>query len=188
MSRSDVPDGLLEVGRIGKPHGVRGDLYVTFTSDVVARHEPGATLSVRAPRDSAANRSSGEDELIELTITTSRPVQDRFVVHFDGIDDRTAAERLVNKTLFAAPRDDDDDDDALWVHELIGARVVDTSGRQWGTCVSVIDNPAHAILEISNGALVPIPFVVGNVVVGNADGVVTIDPPLGLHPDDIDAG
>lgn len=184
MSRSDVPDGLLEVGRIGKPHGVRGDLYVTFTSDVAARHEVGATLSVRAPHDSTATRVATGDDLIELTIAASRPVQDRFVVHFDGIDDRTMAEKYVNKALFAAPQDqDDEDDDALWVHELIGARVVDVSGRQWGTCVSVIDNPAHAILEISNGALVPIPFVVGNV-----DGIITIDAPMGLHPDDIDAG
>ena len=39
-------DGLLEVGRIGRPHGVRGDTYVTFTSDVASRHETGSVLFV----------------------------------------------------------------------------------------------------------------------------------------------
>ena len=181
VSRFDVPAGLLEVGRIGKPHGVRGDLYVTFTSDVAERHEVGATLFVRAPRDASRTSPAGGDDLVALTIATSRAVQDRFVVHFEGVDDRTAAEKMVNKTLYAHPVEDDDD--ALWVHELIGARVVDRTGREWGSCVSVIDNPAHAIIEISNGALVPVPFVVSH-----EDGVITIDPPSGLHPDESDAG
>jgi hypothetical protein len=41
--------------------------------------------------------------------------------------------------------------------------------------VAVIDNPAHALLELDSGALVPVTFVVDN-----ADGVITIDPPEGL--------
>ncbi|MFM9082645.1 MAG: ribosome maturation factor RimM, partial [Actinomycetota bacterium] len=47
---------LLEVGRIGKPHGVRGDTYVTFTSDVASRHKPGSVLYVRT--------ASGERRLV----------------------------------------------------------------------------------------------------------------------------
>ncbi|MEY2966275.1 MAG: ribosome maturation factor RimM [Actinomycetota bacterium] len=103
------------------------------------------------------------------------------MVHFAGIDDRTAAERFVNLVLFAEPVAGGDD--MLWVHELIGSRVVDATGREWGTCVSVIANPAHDILEVSNGALVPAVFVVSC-----ADGVTRIDPPEGLEPESAPAG
>ncbi|MGA0862557.1 MAG: ribosome maturation factor RimM [Ilumatobacteraceae bacterium] len=165
-----TPPDLLEVGKIGRPHGVRGDLVVTFTSDVASRREPGARLVVTS--------RSGP---VELLVESCRVHGERHVVHFAGIDDRTAAERLVNLVLFAEPVAGGDD--TLWVHELIGSRVVDATGREWGTCVSVIANPAHDILEVSNGALVPAVFVVSC-----ADGITRIDPPEGLEPESAPAG
>ena len=66
---SEQPDGLLEVGRIGKPHGVRGDLFLSLTSDLAQRREVGAQLIIF---DSSGQRT--------LTITASRPQQDRWVV------------------------------------------------------------------------------------------------------------
>jgi 16S rRNA processing protein RimM len=63
----------------------------------------------------------------------------------------------------------------LWVHDLIGSAVVDVAGEHRGVCVAVIDNPAHDILELDTGWLVPVAFVIGY-----ADRVVTIDPPDGL--------
>lgn len=161
---------MLEVGKIGRPHGVKGDLVVSFTSDVASRREPGSRLVISSP--------SGP---VELTVATCRVHGDRHVVHFAGVDDRTAAERLVNKILLAVPVDSDDD--TLWVHELIGSRVVDALGREWGRCISVIANPAHDILEISNGALVPAVFVVSC-----SNGTTVIDPPEGLEPGSDGAG
>ena len=67
------------------------------------------------------------------------------------------------------------DPDALWVHELIGRRVVEVDGTEHGTCVSVIANPAADLLELDSGALVP-----SNFVVSNADGVIVVDTPEGL--------
>jgi 16S rRNA processing protein RimM len=63
----------------------------------------------------------------------------------------------------------------LWVHELIGSRVVDQEGIERGTCIAVIDNPAHDILELDTGALIPVIFVISC-----RDRVATIDPPDGL--------
>ena len=162
MATPPPPEGLLEVGRIGKPHGVRGDLFLTLTSDVAARHEPGAVLTV----------ADGQ-HYRELTVTTSRMQNGRWVVHFEGIDDRNDAEKLTNKFLYAAPVDDDE---ALWVHELIGSRVVDVDGTDWGECTGVLYNPAHDLLEIDGHLLVPMPFVMSH-----ADGTTTIDPPAGLR-------
>lgn len=158
-------DDLREVGRIGRAHGVHGGLYVSLITDRVERIAPGARLL-------AGTRW--------LTVTESRP-QSRdlhFLVHFEGIDDRTAAEKLTNSVLMAEPLPAGDDaggDDSLWVHDLIGSRVVDQDGTDRGTCVAVIDNPAHDILELDSGALIPVIFVVTC-----RDGVTTVAPPPGL--------
>ena len=162
MNAPGVPDGLLEVGRIGKPHGVRGDVFVTLTSDVDQRRRAGATFVV-----TVANQPR------TLQVESVRPQGDRYVMHFAGVDDRTAAEHLTNKFLYAEPVTDES---ALWVHQLVGSRVVDVDGNDWGRCVSVVENPAHHILELDDGMLVPVPFV------ESCDGTTTvIRPPEGLR-------
>jgi 16S rRNA processing protein RimM len=155
-------DELREVGRIGRAHGVRGDVYVSLITDRLQRVAPGARLLAGTQW---------------LTVVQARPQQQqRWLVSFEGVADRNAAERLTNTVLLAEPlADDADDDDALWVHQLIGSRVVDQDGVERGMCVAVIDNPAHDLLELDTGALVPVAFVVSY-----SDAVVTIDPPAGL--------
>jgi 16S rRNA processing protein RimM len=154
-------DDLREVGRIGRAHGVRGDVYVSLITDRLQRVAPGARLLAGTQW---------------LTVVQARPQQQqRWLVSFEGIADRNAAERLTNTVLLAEPIVDDDDDDALWVHQLIGSRVVDQDGVERGTCVAVIDNPADDLLELDTGALIPVTFVVEC-----RDAVVTIDPPAGL--------
>ncbi len=150
------PDGLLEVGRIGRAHGVRGELYLDLSTDRTERVQTGARLW------------AGQ----WLTVVASRRVPNRFLVRFAGIDDRNAAELLVNRTVYAEPLDDAD---VLWVHELIGSRVVEVDGTERGRCVSVVANPAHELLELESGVLVPVTFVVSC-----RDGVTEIDPPPGL--------
>jgi len=150
-------DGLLEVGRIGRAHGVRGDVLVHLTTDRVERLAIGSRLK------------AGERW---LTVTAASRSNDRWRVHFEGVDDRSAAEALTRVVLAAEPIDDPD---ALWVHQLIGAEVVELAGTSRGHCVAVIDNPAADLLELESGALVPAAFVVSF-----ADGIVTIDPPEGL--------
>jgi 16S rRNA processing protein RimM len=109
-----------------------------------------------------------------LTVVESRQQQQRWLVHFDGVEDRTAAEKLTTLVLLAEPIADADDD-GLWVHDLIGSRVVDQAGVDRGVCVAVLDNPAHDMLELDTGALVPVTFVLTC-----SGGVTTIDPPEGL--------
>ena len=148
----------LEVGRLGRAHGIRGDLVVVLTTDRVERVTPGARLL-------AGDRW--------LTVASSRPQADRWVVHFDGVDDRTAAEALAGTTLHAEPLPDGDD--ALWVHELIGRTVVESDGTERGRCAAVVANPASDLLELDSGALVPAVFVVR--IAGDR---IVIDPPDGL--------
>ena len=148
---------LLEIGRLGRAHGIRGEIFVTLTSDRVER---------------VAEGSSMEADGTWLTIVSSRPSGNRFIVRFAEIESRNDAERMTGKILRAHPLDDPD---ALWVHEMIGASVVDIGGKQWGICVAVVANPASDLLELNTGALVPSVFVVES----TAETIV-IDPPDGL--------
>jgi 16S rRNA processing protein RimM len=148
---------MLDIGRITKPHGVRGEVVVELTTDRRERVEPGGVLSTdRGP----------------LTIVASRPHQDKWLVTFAGIADRTAAERWLGVVLRAEAIDDPD---ALWVHELIGTEVIEASGTARGRVVAVIENPAHDLLELDSGALIPIVFVT------SCDGgITTVAVPDGL--------
>jgi 16S rRNA processing protein RimM len=154
-----VPDAdRLEVGRVTKPHGILGDVIVTLLTNRPERLDAGATLeSDRGP----------------LVVAAARPHQDRWIVRFEGVADRTGAEALAGTVLYAQPLDDDD---ALWVHDLIGAEVVTVDGVARGRVTAVEDNPAHDLLVLDDGTLVPIVFVTG----WAAPGRLAVDPPPGL--------
>jgi 16S rRNA processing protein RimM len=156
------PGDRLVVGRVGRAHGLRGEVAVTFSSNRPERSAPGAALF-------AGDR--------ELVIARSRPHQGRVLVYFVGVDDRTAAEALLGVELTAAPLTDDVelDEREVWVHEVVGAEVHDRAGAVLGRVVAVEANPAHDLLVLDGGALVPMVFVVEQ-----REGVVVIDPPDGL--------
>lgn len=149
---------MLEVGRIGRAHGVRGEVVVRLVTDRLERLDPGSVLST---------------DRGELVVASSRPHGDRWVVRFEGIGGRESAEELRGTVLRAEAIDDPD---TLWVHELIGAPVLDAEGTDRGTVVSVQANPASDLLELSSGALVPLVFLVER----RDDGVLIVDVPCGL--------
>jgi 16S rRNA processing protein RimM len=68
-----------------------------------------------------------------------------------------------------------DDPEALWVNDVIGTEVVEVDGTRRGRVVSVLENPAHDILELDTGALVPVVFVRSS-----EGGVTTVEVPEGL--------
>jgi 16S rRNA processing protein RimM len=142
---------------------LHGEVAVTFSSNRPERTAPGAVLY------------AGERELV---VDAARPHQGRMLVRFAGVEDRTAAERLLGVELTADPLAggaDVLDDDELWVHEVVGAEVVDRAGAPVGRVTAVEANPAHDLLVLDGGVLVPMVFVVEQ-----RDGVLVIDPPDGL--------
>jgi 16S rRNA processing protein RimM len=150
---------VLEVGRIAKPHGVRGEVVVELRTDRTERVAPGAVLVTKDGR--------------RLEVVASRPHQHRFIVTFDSVPDRAAADALHGAVLHADPIEDPEE---LWAHDLIGAAVVDVDGKDWGEVEAVQANPASDLLVLRSGVLVPAIFLVER----RADGVVVIDPPEGL--------
>lgn len=151
------------MGRITKAHGLKGDAVVALLTTEHQRVEPGSTLW------------SGERPLV---VVSSRPHQDRWIVRFEGVDSREQADAV--RGPLTAPPLEVDDPDALWVHELIGAEVVDLDDRPRGVVDTVQANPASDLLVLDNGALVPLTFVVGWV---DRPRRLRIDPPAGLFDD-----
>ena len=92
---------------------------------------------------------------------------------FAGIADRTAAESWHGTVLLAEPIEDPD---ALFVHDLIGRRVIDADGVDRGLVVSLQSNPASDLLVLENDALVPLNFVTNSEI----EGEIHVDTPDGL--------
>lgn len=169
----------LEVGRVVRAHGLRGAVVVDMLSNRPERTGRGARLVV-AP---AGWEGGGGDELrgagMEVTVDRARPLPGtsrgpwaRWLVELDTVTQRAHAESLCGRSLWAAAIDDPE---VLWVHELVGATVLDLAGSTLGTVTAVLANPASDLLELDRGALVPLRFVVEH-----AAGRVVVDVPPGL--------
>jgi 16S rRNA processing protein RimM len=91
-----------------------------------------------------------------MTVKTAARHQERWLVQFVGVSTREEADALRGVVLSAAPLEDDD---AIWIHELFSAVVVDQRGTTLGTVVDVEANPASDLLVLDNGALIPLTFV-----------------------------
>jgi 16S rRNA processing protein RimM len=148
---------MLEVGKIAKPHGLRGEVVVELFTNREERVAKGTELQT----------ANGP-----LTVQYSKPHQHRWIVKFDGVNSREEADTLHGLVLSAEPIDDPD---ALWVHELLGTPVEDVDGVDRGTVKNVIANPAGDLIETSQGHLIPLRFVVSQ-----DGGKVVVDPPAGL--------
>ena len=153
---------MLEVGRIVKAHGIRGEVIVDLVSN--------------RPEERLAHGSVLASDRGDLEVLTATPHQGRWIVAFRGVEDRSAAETYRGVVLSAEPLADDDD--TLWVHELIGSEVVDRSGRSYGQVEAVEANPASDLLVLAGDKLVPLVFVVSK-----TPGRVVVDPPAGLLDD-----
>jgi len=146
-----VPAGRIQVGVIGRAHGVRG--LVKITSHTV---EP-ADLTEYGPLSDAEGRL--------LTLRWKADGVAEVTRHIDGVPikvtDRNAAEKLTNTKLFidrsALPPADDDE---FYLTDLIGIAVTDPAGAPIGTVSVVHDYGAGASLEIERktGAPVIVPF------------------------------
>jgi 16S rRNA processing protein RimM len=135
---------LLEVGRIVKAHGIRGEVAVRLTADIPERVTPGSVFqTTRGP----------------LTVERSKPFQQGYIIAFAGIADRNEAELLRGLLLKAEPLDLDDDD-VIWIDDLFNALVVSTDGVERGRVVEVEENPAADLLVLDSGVLIPLTFVV----------------------------
>ena len=164
----------LQVGRIGRAHGIRGEVTVTpLTDEPAARFAVGTTLQTDSP---------SRPELTVAGARRSGPVQ---VVAFEGIVDRNTAELLRGLHLLveAESLPQPEDEDEFYDHQLIGLKVHDPVGALLGEVVDVMHPPAAPVLVVSrpDGGEELVPFV--RAVVPDVDltaGHLIVDPPDGM--------
>jgi 16S rRNA processing protein RimM len=164
----------LVVGRIGRPHGIRGAVTVEVRTDSPElRFAPGSVL-VTDPGERGP-----------LTVEWARPQPGRLVVAFAGVGDRAAAEALRGTLLVidSAELEPSDDPDEYHDTELIGLAVRTTAGAPVGTLTDVVHGPGGDLLVVTtaDGLEALVPFV--REMVPEVDvpgGVVLVDPPEGL--------
>ena len=179
---SDSPDQVeVVVGRIGKPHGLRGEVTVDVRTDEPERRfATGAALRAQAPRGSAFGLSS-------LTVAATRWHSSRLLVTFEEVAGRDAAESARGVVLHASMPADarPDDPDEYYDHQLIGLTAYDVDERVLGEVTSVLHGGAQDLLTIRtpDGRDALVPFVKalvpdvdvtdGRLVVADRPGLVT---------------
>jgi ribosomal 30S subunit maturation factor RimM len=157
---------------------VRGEVIVELVSNRPGRLVAGARLEATADGTGASPVTVEVARARPLGGETSRVraerlgVPVRWLVAFKGTDDRQAAERWRGAVLRA---DASSDEGELWVHRLVGCRVLDTAGALLGVVATVEANPAADLLVLEDGGLVPLSFVERC-----DEGVIVADPPPGL--------
>jgi 16S rRNA processing protein RimM len=166
----------LVVGRVGRPHGLRGEVTVEVrTDDPDQRFTTGSALAtVPAERG-------------PLTVAGSRWHSGRLLVRFAGCEDRNTAEEL--RGTFLAIDSEDlaplEDPEVFYDHDLIGLQVATVAGDPVGAVSDVLHH-GQTLLVIEgcgprSGAEILVPFVAA--IVPEVDvpgGRMVIDPPAGL--------
>lgn len=145
------------VGRVGKPHGVRGEVTVELRTDEPERRfVDGASLRVTAGRDSTYASKA-------LTVSRTRWHQGTLLVTFEELGDRNVAETargvLLHTTIDVA--DVPEDPDEYYDHQLVGLAAYDVTGVALGEVTGLIHGGAQDLLAVRSidGRDTLVPFV-----------------------------
>lgn len=174
----------VRIARIGKPHGVRGEVTVQlFTDDPESRFAPGSSLSIQWP-EGQADAAAG----LPATLTTSgfRWNKKVLIARFEEITDRNRAEAMRGAQLYAEAHEVELEDDEWHQDDLLGLMAVDTTreDREVGKVTALISGAAQDLLEleiVGERRRILIPFV--EEIVPEVDvetGRVLLTPPPGL--------
>ena len=129
------PD-LVQVGKVGRPHGIDGSFFVEGPSDDPTRFAKGSTLYAggEPAKVVVSKRGSGRRPVIKL----DRPVE------------RGTTLALPRETL--PPLEEDE----YYNFQLVGLRVEEEGGRVLGQVKDVLDYPANDVLELDSGVFLPL--------------------------------
>ena len=167
------------VGRIGKAHGLRGDVTINVRTDEPERRfAAGSVLGVEAPSGSATT-------LRNLTVASSRWHSSVLLVRFEEVPDRTAAEAARGILLHASiPADESPEDpDEFYDHQLVGLTAYDLDGVVLGEVTGLVHGAQDLLaIRATDGRDTLVPFVKalvpevdvagGRVVVADRPGLV----------------
>jgi len=167
------------VGRVRRAHGIRGELVIEALTDAPdAIFAPGRRVFAGTREgDLAPDRQ-------ELVVLRSSPFKGGWIIAFEGIADRTSAERWRDRTLLLPESEvEPPSEDELYIHDLVGMRVVQQSGVEVGEVTEVFELPQGLVIEVKRpeGKPVLLPFDDQTVTaVDEEQRVIHVDPLEGL--------
>jgi 16S rRNA processing protein RimM len=167
------------VGRVRRAHGIRGELVIEALTDAPdAIFAPGRRVFA-GTRDGELSPGAPE-----MRILRASPFKEGLIVSFEGIATRDAAERWRDRYLLL-PEDEIEppSDDELFIHDLVGMRVVRVTGQDVGQVIQVFELPQGLVIEVSREGAKPtlLPFNEHTVTkVDSAARVIHVDPVEGL--------
>ena len=126
---------LVNVGRVGKPHGLDGSFFVEHASEEEAHFAKGATLHVEgAPAKVVASKRSRGRPVIRLDREVPRGAE------------------------LAVPRDElpPTGEDEYYTFQLVGLEVVEEASRPLGRVTAVVPGVANDSLQLDTGTLLPL--------------------------------
>jgi len=184
VNQDNADDIEVVIARIGKPHGIRGEVTLDVRTDEPDRRfAPGTTLRAEAPAGADRRPAS-------LTVARARWHQSTLLVTFEELADRNAAEAVRGTVLYATLGRDEtpEDPDEFYDHQLVGLDVVDVDGSPLGTVTALVHGAAQDLLTVRTpdgrdtlvpfvSALVPeVDLAAGRVVVADRPGLVSPFP------------
>lgn len=134
----------LIVGRIRKPHGVRGAVIIAVDTDRPERvFSKGKRLALGDARGESVGRS--------LTLKSVRPTPDAMILGFEGIDDRNDADPLRGHTLLIdASEAEPAGDDEVHYRDLVGLSAV-ADGATIGRVEEILDLASGRFFVVRDG-------------------------------------
>jgi len=164
----------LVVGRIGRPHGIRGEVSVEVRTDSPDERFAAGSVLVTDPAERGP-----------LTVSRLHWHSGRLLLTFDGVADRSAAEALRGTLLVvdSAELPALADPDEFYDHQLVGLRAELPDGAVLGTVEDVVHALAEDLVAVRrpDGGELLVPFV--SEIVPTVDlpaGRIVVDPPEGL--------
>jgi len=138
-------EGLVRIGRVIKPHGIRGELVVAAEGNTLAELAAGARVEVAGS---------------SYIVAGLRPHQGRLLLTLDGCADRTAAETLRGASVEVAVEELPGlVEDEWYADDLIGWTLFDGDGAGLGVVTAVLPGPVHDYLQIGTDEPRLIPMV-----------------------------
>lgn len=149
------------VGRIGKAHGIKGEVSVELRTDEPGRRfADGSVLRTQTPPGGERERP---ERPATLTVRSTRWHQARLLVTFEEVADRTAAEAVRGLLLAVEvdPAESPEDPEEFYDHQLVGLRVVSSAGDEVGELAEIVHGPAQDLLSVraADGREILVPFV-----------------------------
>ncbi|HLG12083.1 MAG TPA: ribosome maturation factor RimM, partial [Dehalococcoidia bacterium] len=127
------PATAVTVGRITAPHGIRGEVKVEPLTDFPQRFEAGSRLWLDG---------------VPYTVERGRWQQRNVILKLRGIDTRNQAEALPGKELLAPQAMPIEDEGVYYLHDILGARVQETSGAALGELADVFSTGANDVYVV----------------------------------------